>query len=89
MKLLKEIEEATLKELGFPKGSKEHKRGELNKNVACVGAPIIIDKLTSKKILTMEYIDGCKVTDFNILKEEGYDFEDIANKLANSFFNRY
>ena len=36
----------------------------------------------------MEYIDGCKVTDFNILKEEGYDFEDIANKLANSFFKQ-
>lgn len=85
----KEIEEATLKELDFEKEAKNTKRfRELNKNVACVGAPIIIDKLTSKKILTMEYIDGCKVTDFNILKEEGYDFEDIANKLANSFFKQ-
>ncbi len=85
----KEIEDATLKELDFEKEAKNTKRfRELNKNVACVGAPIIIDKLTSKKILTMEYIDGYKVTDFNILKEEGYDFEDIANKLANSFFNQ-
>ena len=85
----KEIEDATLNELDFEKEAKNTKRfRELNKNVACVGAPIIIDKLTSKKILTMEYIDGCKVTDFNILKEEGYDFEDIANKLANSFFKQ-
>ena len=85
----KEIEDATLKELDFEKEAKNTKIfRELNKNVACVGAPIIIDKLTSKKVLTMEYIDGCKVTDFNILKEEGYDFEDIANKLANSFFKQ-
>ena len=78
----KEIEEATLKELDFEKEAKNTKRfRELNKNVACVGAPIIIDKLTSKKILTMEYIDGCKVTDFNILKEEGIDEKEIMEIL--------
>lgn len=85
----KEIEDATLNELDFEKEAKNTERfRELNKNVACVGAPIIIERITSKKVLTMEYIDGCKITDFDILKKEGYDFEDIANKLANSFFKQ-
>lgn len=84
-----EIEDATLKELDFKMEANNTKKfRELNKNVACVGAPKIVDKLTSKKILTMEYIEGCKITDLKILKEEGYDFSDIANKLANSFFKQ-
>lgn len=85
----KEIEDATLNELDFVKEAKNTERfHDLNKDVACVGVPRVIDRLTSKKILTMEYIDGCKITDFDVLESEGYQCEDIANKLANSFFKQ-
>lgn len=85
----KEIEDATLKELDFIKEAKNTVKFKvLNKNVACVSAPTIIDRLTYKKVLTMEYIEGYKITDDKILEREGYDRKDIANKLANSFFKQ-
>lgn len=85
----KEIEDATLNELNFVKEAKNtEKFRELNKDIACVGVPVVIDRLTSKKVLTMEYINGCKITDFSVLKSEGYQCSDIANKLANSFFKQ-
>lgn len=85
----KEIEDATLNELDFKKEARNTKKfRELNKDIVCVDSPIIIDELTSKKILTMEYINGYKITDFNALKEDGYSLSDISNKLANSFFKQ-
>ena len=85
----KEIEEATLNELDFLKEANNSEKFRiLNKNVACVDVPRVFDDLTSKRILTMEYIEGFKITDCEILEREGYNKKDIANKLANSFFKQ-
>lgn len=85
----KEIEEATLNELDFFKEADNlEKFRRLNENVACVDVPEIIDDLTSKRVLTMEYIEGIKITDHEGLERKGYDKKDIANKLANSFFKQ-
>lgn len=85
----KEIEDATLKELDFIKEAKNVKKfRELNENVICVAAPEVVEELTSKRVLTMGYIDGIKITDDDVLEKEGYDKADIANKLSNSFFKQ-
>lgn len=40
------------------------------------------------KVLTMEYIDGIKITDTDTLIKEGYDTDDIGKKLALSYIKQ-
>jgi ubiquinone biosynthesis protein len=45
--------------------------------------PKVFREWTTKRILTMEYIDGIKASDLDRLKLEGYDLKEIANRGAN------
>ena len=83
---LKEIEIETNKELNFEL-EKENilKFRELNKDVACIYAPKIIDEYCGRRVITMEYIEGFKITDIDKIEEYGYDRYDIGKKLALSF----
>jgi ubiquinone biosynthesis protein len=45
--------------------------------------PKVFRQWTTKRILTMEYIDGIKASDLDRLKQEGYDLKEIANRGAN------
>jgi ubiquinone biosynthesis protein len=45
--------------------------------------PKVFREWTTKRILTMEYIDGIKASDLNRLKQEGYDLKGIADRGAN------
>lgn len=86
IKALNEIEIATLKELNFIEESNNMIRfKELNKDVECVTSPIVIENLSSKRILTMEEIKGFKITNTDTLKKDGYDRDDVGKKLALSF----
>lgn len=86
MDALQEIEDETKKELNFQLEKQNIvKFKELNKDVACIYAPEVIDKYCTKKVITMEYIDGFKITNIDDIEKYGYDREDIAKKLALSF----
>lgn len=50
--------------------------------------PSIYWPLTSRKVLTLEWIDGIPIHDRNTLIQAGFKPEDIARKLAISFFNQ-
>lgn len=86
---LNEILSSTENELNFKVESENIKKFKnLNKNVAFCYAPFVIDELSSNRVLTMEKIDGFKITDFEKLNDSGYDFDDLGRKLALSFFKQ-
>lgn len=60
----------------------------LNKNVSYVTCPYIVEEFCTGKIITMEKIDGFKIDEIDVLKANGYDLNDIGNKLARSFFKQ-
>jgi len=45
--------------------------------------PKVFHELTTKRILTMEYIDGIKASNLDDLKQEGYDLKEIADRGVN------
>lgn len=86
---LDEILASTENELNFKiEAENINKFRDLNKNVAFCYAPFIIDRLSSSKVLTMEKINGLKITDIHSLDTYGYDSNDIGNKLTLSFFKQ-
>jgi ubiquinone biosynthesis protein len=45
--------------------------------------PKVFREWTTKRILTMEYIEGIKASNLDRLKQEGYDLKEIADRGAN------
>lgn len=83
LQVLQEIDTATEKELDFVNEAENAKLfKEKNKDVPVIRVPKVIKELQSKKVLTLEQIDGVKVNEINKLIELGYDSKDIAKKLA-------
>lgn len=86
---INEILSSTENELDFKIEAESIKKFKaLNKNVAFCYAPLVIDELSSTRVLTMEKIDGFKITDMKKLIHGGYDLEDLGKKLALSFFKQ-
>lgn len=86
---LNEIISSTKNELDFKiEAESIIKFKSLNKNVVFCYAPFVIDELSSNKVLTMEKIDGFKITDMEKLIDGGYDLNDLGKKLALSFFKQ-
>ena len=50
--------------------------------------PIIIDELTTPRILTMTYVDGCSISKTERLKEEGCDLDEIGRIIVNNFIHQ-
>lgn len=45
-------------------------------------------QLTSDRILTLERIEGTKISELEILKEKGHDFSELVRIAAEGFFNQ-
>lgn len=83
---LYELKNATEEELDFKNEAKNIDIfRDLNKNVDFVNVPYIIHGLSTKKIITMEKIDGIKIDNLNLLKENGYNLSDLSKNLTLSF----
>lgn len=61
---------------------------ELNKNVAFLYTPYLVNEFCSSRVITMEDIDGFKITDIKKLNQDGYNLEDVSRKLVLSFFKQ-
>ncbi len=57
----------------------------LNKEFPYIKVPRVNKKLTTEKVIVMEYIDGYKIADKDILTKNGYDLNEIGEKLADNF----
>ncbi|MEW8955255.1 ABC1 kinase family protein [Clostridium sp.] len=84
-----EIWEASKEELDFDIEISNIKTfSKFNKNVAFIYTPYVVEELSSSKVLTLENIKGIKIDNIKTLKEEDYDLEDIAKKLAIGFLKQ-
>lgn len=83
---LNELLDSTRLELDFNIEAEniEKFRG-INKLVTCVYAPFVINEYSGRTVLTLEKIDGYKISDREELLKLGYDLPDISKKLALSF----
>ncbi|NLG24628.1 MAG: AarF/ABC1/UbiB kinase family protein [Clostridiales bacterium] len=83
---LDEIERATEQELDFL-AEAEHMRRlaqNLRADPGCA-CPIVYPDMTTRRVLTMEYIDGLPLGERGALAAAGYDPNEIGMKLAASF----
>ncbi|MDT8718594.1 AarF/ABC1/UbiB kinase family protein [Clostridium sp. 19966] len=86
---LDEIMESTEKELDFKiEASNMDKFKELNTGVEGIAVPYVIKEITSTHVLTMEKINGIKISDVYALKKSGTDLNRIGKNLALSFFKQ-
>lgn len=86
---IEEITFSTKLELDFRNEAKNiNKFSELNKEVAFLYTPYIIDELSSTKVLVLERIDGFKIDNLKKFQEGEYDLEDVSKKLTLGFLKQ-
>jgi ubiquinone biosynthesis protein len=81
-----EFQRVLLRELDF--GREERNLQQFAENFAAdeaVHFPRTFPKLSTSRILTMEYLDGITLSEPARLREQGYDLDDIARRGASVF----
>lgn len=61
---------------------------ENNCDVMYIDVPKVYEKLVTKKVLVMEYIEGTMLSEKEALLRSGYDLEEIGLKLANNYMKQ-
>ncbi|MDS1028894.1 2-polyprenylphenol 6-hydroxylase [Bacillota bacterium LX-D] len=88
-KMVKEFENTLKNELDF---RVEGENAETFKRNFSKDKGILVPSIswihTTRRVLTMEYIDGIRLSDFDALEKAGIDRKLIAKKLATSIFNQ-
>lgn len=86
---LLEIKKSTINELNFIDEANNIKKfRELNKERKYIYAPYVVEEFSGEKVLTLESIKGFKINDIKAIEDGGYNREDIARKLAVSYFKQ-
>lgn len=87
--IVDEMAEALLNEMDFGKEARNvdifYHNFEKNKNVAI---PKVYWEYSSRRILTLEYLEGVKISDFVSLKKANYNPEKIAEHLIDALFKQ-
>ena len=87
--VLDELYQSTMLELDFEK-EKENMLffDEHNKNETFIATPKVVEKLSSKNILVMEYIDGIMISNIKKLDSENYNKGLIAKELSKNYIKQ-
>ncbi|MGL5540126.1 MAG: ABC1 kinase family protein, partial [Erysipelotrichaceae bacterium] len=84
--VIAEIERSILQELDFEKEALHTQRFyELQKSVPFVKVPSVIMEYSKKEILALEKCEGTKLYQIQVLKEQGYDLEELSQKLVTNY----
>lgn len=84
--ILDELLLTTLEEMNFITESQHIEEFyETNKEIKYIKIPKVYKKLTTEKVLVIEYISGTKIVDKEKLIELGYDNIEIGEKLADNY----
>ena len=91
--LVKNFEKSVMQELDFIHESVNIQRFHYNfrqdeTDEGWIHSPKIYSEFTTSKVLTMEFIDGVKISDLNKLLVNGLDQKLIAKRLAFSYFKQ-
>ncbi len=91
--LVRNFEDSIVKELDFIHESINVQRFHNNfredeKDEGWIHSPLVYRELTTSKVLTLEFIDGIKITDVAKLQQNGLDNVIIARRLALSYFKQ-
>lgn len=87
--IVKEFRRTISREMDFAREGHTIDRFAINfANSDTVHVPQVHWSLTSEGALTMEYVDGIKVSHLERLREEGYDLKAIAHNGADSFLKQ-
>lgn len=91
--LVQNFEESIMRELDFIHESVNVQRFQYNfrqdeKNEGWIHSPLVYSDLTTSKVLTMEFIEGIKISDFEKLQRNNLDRKVIAKRLALSYLNQ-
>ncbi|KAH8862530.1 putative aarF domain-containing protein kinase 5 [Schistosoma japonicum] len=90
--VLQDMRETLAKELDFENEANNAARcsvdlsdlGTLDKN-GCVHVPWVNRKLTSKRVLTAEFIDGIKINQVSSLRDAGFSLAELDSLLVRAF----
>ncbi len=84
VRIVEEFAKSIKKELDFHIEALNLKRFAGNfKNNPNIKVPKLYEEYSTRRVLTMEYINGIKISDIEKLKENGYDLKDITKKSFN------
>jgi ubiquinone biosynthesis protein len=91
--LVRNFEESIKKELDFINESINVQRfhnnfAEDQSDKGYIHSPLVYKEFTTAKVLTLEFIDGIKISDQLKLTEMGHDRKVIARRLATSYFKQ-
>lgn len=85
--IVAEISEALLNELNFEKEARNVDIFSHNFNdVPRVIIPTVFWQYSSRKVMTMEYVEGIKISDFAALRQAGYRPQRIAENLVEALY---
>lgn len=87
--LIAEFGKSLLNELDYTKEARNaEKIAEQFKDVAHINVPLIYSDYSSKKVMTMQYIEGVRLNQEDQLNAHGYDRARIANRLIQALFHQ-
>lgn len=91
--LVRNFEKSVMEELDFIHESVNIQRFHYNfqsdeKNEGWIHSPKVFSDYTTSKVLTLEYIDGIKISSHDKLSNNGLDRKIIAKRLAVSYFRQ-
>lgn len=87
--IVKEFQKYTIKELDYIREAKNIKKFHENfKKDKTTKIPMVFLDYSTHNVLTMEYIDGIKISNVKKLDKLGYNRKKIARNLANSVFKQ-
>ncbi|XP_036948212.1 uncharacterized aarF domain-containing protein kinase 5 isoform X3 [Acanthopagrus latus] len=84
--VLKDLKGTLAQELDFENEAKNSERcAEELKHFSFVTVPKVFWELTSKRVLTAEFCNGCKINNVEEIKRQGLSLKDTADKLIRTF----
>ena len=87
--VLDELWKVTQEEMDFQaEASNMEEFARLNEDVRFVAVPKLYREYTTERVLVMEYIQGCDITDKNTLEALGYDLNEIGEKLIDNWIRQ-
>ncbi len=88
--VIDELEKVSLEELDFRVEAQNTKFFKENciEDEEVVSCPTVIDELTTERMFTMTFVDGCSVSHKDEIEAEGYNVEEIGAALVNNYVHQ-